>query len=262
MPQRLTRLIIVSGVGSLPAVILTLAWVMFARSSSRRAFLFGSPFAVWDVARTDLVTGSFLLHIAVTFSETALGLLVGSFIGVIVGYVLWVERRIGQMAMPYIVFVGAIPIFALAPMMIIWFGTGMLAKIVMASSTVLVVSLVSSFNTANRLMLSHEDWLHGLNASRSFALTKVIFPEALRSVFEVARLNVGFAILGAFIAEFVSSDRGLGFYILRASGLYDTPRVIFGVLMLGVLALSLTGLVYLLEMLVPALRYSKHRNGV
>jgi NitT/TauT family transport system permease protein len=247
--------------GLLPVIVFLVGWEAFSGSSTKRAFLFASPSAVLLVAWQDLKSGVILAHASATCFETVLGLAIGSVLGSIVGFSLWIDPRIGRMATPYIIVIGAIPIFAVAPLLIIWFGTGLLAKVVMASSTVFIVSLVSGYNTANRLMKTHDDWLHGLHASRTFALQHVIFPEALRSVFEVARLNVGFAILGSFIAEFISSNRGIGFYILKASGLYDTARVLFGVFALGVLALALTVILYLLERTIPALRYSGKSSG-
>ena len=240
-----------------PAIVALILWELFANSSPRRAFLFASPTRIASAAFSEFSQSAIYHHFTVTSIEVILGLIVGSILGAGLGFGLWIDRRVGRFAIAYVIGLGSIPIFAIAPLLIIWFGTGLLAKVVMAASSVFLISLVASYNQARRVSYEHAEWLSGVGASRRFALRFVIVPEAARATLEVSRLNVGFAILGAFIAEFVSSNAGLGFYILRASGLYDTARVLLGVGLLAVLALLLTGVIYLIEIMTPALRDSR-----
>ena len=242
--------------GAVPACIFLFVWEVASRTSSRRMFLFGSPSRIASVAFQDTASGRIIPHAIATFEEVVSGLALGTLAGCGVGFGLWLDRRVGKLAAPYVVIIGAVPIFAVAPQLIMWFGVGFAAKVFMSASSVFVVSLVSSNRAACAITSAHGDWLKGIRASRWFTMRHVILPEAFRSTLTLARQNVGFAILGAFIAEFVSSNRGLGYYILRAGGTFDTSRVFFGIAVLAVMALLLSCSVRLLEIAVPALRHS------
>lgn len=231
----------------LPLALFLIAWQLFSAGSDRRQFLFASPLNIARVAIDELTQGAIYMHILVTLWETVLGLILGTIFGTSVGLSLWANRTLGQYAAPYVAAIGAIPIFALAPMLIIWFGTGLAPKVIMAGFPVALVSLIQVYNGARRIDESHGEWLVGLNASRWLTLRAVIVPECTAVVFEGMKLNVGFALVGAFIGEFVVASRGLGHFILRAGGVYDTPRVLFGVILFGLLALGLTALIAVIQ---------------
>ena len=137
--------------------------------------------------------------------------------------------------------------FAIAPMMIIWFGTGLLSKVVMAGFSTAVVSLVQAYDGARNASVEQLTMAQLFGATRWELLRKVVIPSSLVWVLSGFRLNIGFALIGAFIGEFVSSEAGLGHYILRASGLYDVPRVLFGVFVMACVGLLLTGVLSLVE---------------
>jgi len=231
----------------LPAVLFLAIWQLFVQGAPRRQFFFGSPYAIIRVAVEELSAGKILEDIAVTGLEIVLGLVAGSFLGTVLGLLLWTNSRVGHLARPYITIAGSVPVFALAPMLIIWFGTGLLSKVVMAAFSTCLVSVVQAYEGARSASAEHIRLARVLGASRGQILRKIVVPSALTWVLAGFRLNIGFAVIGAFIGEFVSSERGLGHYILRAGGLYDIPRVLFGLVLLAALALALTGALNLAE---------------
>lgn len=241
----------------IPATGFLLLWEWFVSGSQKRQFLFSSPSEIFSVAIAEITQGQIFQHVYLTSLETVLGLILGGAIGITVGLILWVNKAIGEIAKPYIVVIGSIPIFALAPMLVIWFGVGLLPKVIMAAFSVCIVSIVYSYNAAMRIDEEHNDWVFGLGLNRRETLRSVIFPSSIKIAFEGMRLNVGFALIGAFIGEFVSSDSGLGYYIIKASSLYDTSRVLFGVGLLMVIGLILTKGLSTLEESIPALKESK-----
>jgi NitT/TauT family transport system permease protein len=166
---------------------------------------------------------------------------------------LWTNETVARIARPYIVIVGSIPIFAIAPMLIIWFGTDLLSKVVMSAFSVFFVALAQTYDGALFCAREYSQYAETLQAPRLRVVTKVIIPGALRWVAAGFKISIGLALVGAFIGEFVSSQVGLGHYILTAGSLYDMPRVIFGVLLLSLLALALTALVWCIERWQPQL---------
>jgi NitT/TauT family transport system permease protein len=191
--------------------------------------------------------------IGLTTSEMLVGLLLGSALGTVLGLSLWLNARMGRLFVPYIVIGGSIPIVAVAPILIMWFGTGFVAKVVLACFSTFLVAATQAFEGAQAADAERLDFAKALRATRTQMVTKIVFPSALLWVFAGLRLNVGFALIAVFIGEFVSSEAGVGRYIMRNGGLYDIPRVLFGVGILAGLALAVNALTgYLVRLWVPA----------
>lgn len=231
----------------LPAIVFLAFWQWFVADSDRLQFLFGSPAAIFRVALEEWSHAGIWHDTFVTFSEAALGLLAGTLLGTTAGLLLWGNGRIDFVTRPYIAFIGAIPIFALAPIMIMWFGIGLLSKVVMAGFAVFFVSLMQAYEGAHAIAEKHLGFARSIAAPNARIVRKIIIPGAVDWVIAGYKMNVGFALMGAFIGEFVSSESGLGNYILKASALYDTPRVLFGLFMLSTLGLLMTGLAWVLR---------------
>jgi len=226
---------------ALPGILFVIAWQLAVLGSSRREFLFGSPLAVGMVAVRELSRGNIFLDVGTTAVETILGLLLGSVAGTLLGLSVWINSRVAHIVKPYVVMLGSVPIFAVAPMMIIWFGTGLLSKIFMAAFSTCLISFSQAYEGAMSANVEHLMLAKSFRASSGQVLFKIVVPSAFAWVLAGFKLNVGFALVGAFVGEFVSSNSGVGHYILRASGLYDVPRVLFGILVLACLALTVTG---------------------
>jgi NitT/TauT family transport system permease protein len=242
-----------SAITLVPGVLCIALWHFVVSGNTRLEFLFASPALIAKTALVELTDGPIWLDIATTASEAILGLLLGSIFGCVLGLVLWTNETVARIARPYIVIVGSIPIFAIAPMLIIWFGTDLLSKVVMSAFSVFFVALAQTYDGALFCAREYSQYAETLQAPRLRVVTKVIIPGALRWVAAGFKISIGLALVGAFIGEFVSSQVGLGHYILTAGSLYDMPRVIFGVLLLSLLALALTALVWCIERWQPQL---------
>jgi NitT/TauT family transport system permease protein len=155
------------------------------------------------------------------------------------------EKHLLDHASRRAVFIGASPIFALAPMTILWFGIGLLSKIVMAGFAVFFVSLVQAHEGATATAKNYLGFAQSLGAPTPRIIAKIIVPGAIDWVMTGYKMNVGSALVGAFIGEFVSSEAGLGHYILTASALYDVPRVLFGLTLISLLALAMTAVAWI-----------------
>ncbi len=220
-----------------PALALCLVWQYCAGRSSRAAFLFGSPSLVFKYLIHYFFSGSALVDITVTSAEAFTGFIVGNAVGTILGVGLAFFPRIQVVAKPYVIMLGSIPIFALAPLMIIWFGIGFFAKFMMAFFSTFLIATVHAYNGATQANPDLVQLLMTFNASRFQIFRKVVIPSAVEWVVLSFRITIGFALLGAFIGEFISAERGLGYRILKAGALYNIPGVLSGVLLIALLAL-------------------------
>jgi NitT/TauT family transport system permease protein len=231
----------------LPALVFLTAWQLAVEDHPKLLFLFASPSAVVGVALEELGHLAIWYNIFVTFSEAALGLLFGTLLGTAAGLLLWGNGRLDAMTRPYIVFIGSIPIFALAPVTILWFGIGLLSKVVMAGFAVFFVSLLQAYEGAHAIAKQHLGFARSIKAPSARVVWKIVVPGAVDWVLAGYKMNVGAALVGAFIGEFVSSEAGLGHYILTASALYDMPRVLFGLLLISLLGLGMTAFAWLVQ---------------
>ena len=122
-------------------VVLIALWEMATGNAKLNAFLFGSPSAILEHFIKMALDGTLLVDALTTSGETLLGFGLGNLIGTVIGLALWYSRFISKIVQPYIVAIGSIPIVALAPIAIIWFGTGLASKVAMSTFSVVVVAL-------------------------------------------------------------------------------------------------------------------------
>ena len=225
-------------------------WQFATSRQALNAFLFGSPSEIWEFLVKMQQDGSLVRDATVTGMETLLGFLLGNVIGTVLGLSLWYSRFISKVMQPFIVALGSIPIVALAPIVIIWFGTGLASKLAMSTLSVVVVALVIAYKGATGVDDDQINLMRTLGAAKRQTFFKLVIPASLRDIFAGFRLTAGFALIGAILGEFMSSSDGLGHAIFKAGSLYIIPKVLAGVVVTIALALLLSFLVGRLERLL------------
>jgi NitT/TauT family transport system permease protein len=178
-------------------------------------------------------------HTLVTASEVLLGFLFAAAIGVPLGLMIvsfkWLERSL----YPLIVFFQLIPKIAVAPLFVVWFGFGPFPKVLLTFMLCFFPTLVASM-TGFRALDERVLYLTrsmGANAGQTFRYIRL--PSAIAHIFGGFKVSIVFAATGAIVAEFVGSNSGLGYLLLRATSYLDMP-LIFAVLV----ALSAIGIVF------------------
>lgn len=239
MPIRLLR--------PIPLLCFIIAWEMYVHGDAERAFFFGSPAKVLSYVIDKTIDGSLPVDFAVTFLEVVAGFILGNLIGIVVGLALWHSKIAFEIARPYILALGSAPIFALAPLLVIWFGTGIISKIIIVTLSTVFVALLQAYTGADQVSNDYLSLMKTFRATKGQVFRKIVAPSAIVWVVSAFRLNVGFSILGAFIGEFISSSAGIGHLILVASGLFDISLVLCGVLLLILIALLLNYAVGIVE---------------
>ena len=233
--------------GLLPLLIFLLFWEFLISTTERKLFLFSSPSRIFFSLKENLLNGVLVRDIFITGQEALFGFLIGNIFGAFVGLTLWYSKRIAKLARPYIIAIGSVPIFSIAPMMIMWFGTGLYAKIMMAALSTVIVAITQSYEGASQVEGQQIKLFQSFGATRFQIFIKLIVPSSLVWLFNSLKLNISFALLGAFIAEYISASEGLGHRIFKAGGTYDVSLVLASVLCIILLALFFSGIIYLIE---------------
>lgn len=225
----------------------TLAWEVAAQWSGLPAFILPTPQGVALRAWQSLADGSLALHAGTTLLEVALGLALGGGTACVLGY--WLARSplLEKLLSPYLVASQAVPVVAIAPLLVIWFGPGLFSKVLVCALTVFLPVLVNTVVGLRQAPQSLRDLMLSLRATRGQMLRYLEFPAALPVLLGGLRIGATLAVIGAVVGEFVGSDRGLGFLVNVGRGQYDTALVFVAVFTLVGMALAMYGLVLWLE---------------
>lgn len=222
---------------AIPLIAFILLWEALVHGNSQLIFFFGLPSKIATYLYIKTIDGSLPTDFVITFIETLAGFIIGNFFGTVIGLGLWYSKTAFLISKPYIIALGSAPIFALAPLLIIWFGTGIFSKIMIAAFSTVFIALLQSYTGASEVSNDYLRLMQTFGATKHQTFRKVVAPSAAVWVISAFKINVGFALLGAFIGEFISSNKGLGHLILVASGLFDISLVLCGVLLLICIAL-------------------------
>jgi NitT/TauT family transport system permease protein len=231
-------------------VAFLLFWEHMTSRNSATAFMFGSPSAIAGFLGQMARDGSLWRDLYVTGGETLLGFFVGNLTGTVIGLSLWYSRFVSRVVEPFVIAIGSIPIIALAPIIIIWFGTGLISKVAMSTLSVVIVALVTSYKGAVGVDPDQINLMRTLGASKFQIFRKLVVPASLTDIFAGLKLTVGFALIGAIVGEFMSSSEGLGHAIFKAGSLYIIPKVFAALVATIALALVLTFIVGKIERLL------------
>ncbi len=234
---------------SVPAALLAalLAWDGLSHWASLPAFILPPPGAVWARLLTAIHDGSLADASLVTLTEVLSGLALGMSVAVVVGYALAKSRTAERLMSPYIVASQSIPIVAIAPLLVIWFGAGRLSKVLISALIVFFPILVNTVVGVRSVPADLRDLMRSLRATRWQTLTKLEMPAALPVLFGGLKIGATLSVIGAVVGEFVGADEGLGFLVNVGRGLYDTALVFVATFALIAMALVLYGLVAWLE---------------
>lgn len=222
-------------------------WDLLTRYSGIPNFILPSPLSVWTRFLKAMNDGSLPQHTAITLTEIVLGLIVGVTFATIVGYTLAKSRSLEKVLSPYLVASQAIPVIAIAPLLVIWLGDGILSKVVICALIVFFPVLVNTIVGVRAVPTALYDLMNSLHASRAQILWKVEVPSSLPVFLGGLRIGATLSVIGAIVGELVDAESGLGFLLQLGDFQYDTPMVFVAVFTLIALALMLYGIVRVLE---------------
>jgi len=238
-------------------VLLTLLlWTLIVRLGNYPTFILPGPGDVYRKLALVLGDGLLWRHARITLVEISGGLALGLSAATALGYGMAKSRALERFLAPYIVASQSIPIVALAPLLVIWFGTGRLSKVLVCALTIFFPMLVNTIVGVRSVDPDLAALIRSLKATRwqTFAMLEV--PSALPMLLGGLKVSVTLSVIGAVVGEFVAADRGLGFLINVARGNFDTPLMFVALLTLVVMAL----LLYLVVVLAESLLLHRRRS--
>ncbi len=238
-----------SGVALLPFTLaLTIfLWYVIVWVGDLQPFILPTPGLIMTRFIRTLQDGSLFRHFGITLFEVVSGLILGTILATGTGYILAKSPHLERILSPYIVASQSVPIVAIAPLLIIWFGSGMLSKVLICALIVFFPILINTVVGVRAVPEDLYDLMRSLQADRWQIFYKLEVPSALPVLLGGLRIGATLAVIGAVVGEFVGSDRGLGFLINVGRGQYDIALVFVSVFSLVFMALVLYGLVVLVE---------------
>ncbi len=211
------------------------------------AFFWSKPSDVYATLIKFFAGGDAWTDIGYTFQETIYGFLLGTASGSLLGLSFWWSRNYAAVVQPYMICFHSLPKLALAPLVILVFGIGLASKIAIATALTIIVSALTSYAGVKALDPDQERLFYSLGASRMQVFRKLVVPFCLPWVISVLRVNIGLALTGAIVGEFIAAQHGLGRAILYAGSTYDIALVWVVSLVLSTLAVVMYAAVSWLE---------------
>ncbi len=223
--------------GFLSIVAGLLLWEILARLLLENELLIPPPSSVvrsfWKLAST----GQLNRHFAATVLEFTYGFAAACVVGIALGYLMGMYKWFDEWMDPWIATLYSIPIITVVPLIIIWFGLGMLSKVIVVFKITAVEIIL---NTAAGIKTIDPVWLEvskSLRLSRWETTYKIRLPAALPYIVTGMRLGVGRALLGVIIAELLASNAGLGYLLRDASETWDSPKLFVTVVLLAAMGI-------------------------
>jgi NitT/TauT family transport system permease protein len=222
-------------------------WEIGVRAGRIDPFFWSQPSAIWRTAIVFVTQGSALYDTWFTVSATLAGFLVGTVSGAAVGLAFWWSRNVSAVLEPFVIVFHAVPKLAFAPLIILVFGIGIGSKVALAVALTAVISILAAHGGVKAVDEDLVRLMYSLGASRWQVFAKVVVPSSMPWIISSMRINIGMALAGTIVGEFVSSQHGLGKLILYAGSTYEMALIWVGIIVLSAVAVGMYAAVVRLE---------------
>lgn len=219
-------------------VLFIVLWEVSANRKWIDSFFFSSPSRVARCFVDQIRHNAMLSHIGVTLLETVLSFLLVIAFSLLISTLLWHSRKLSEILEPYLVVLNSLPKSALAPLFIVWLGTGTRTIIVAGMSVAVFGSIISFYTGFQQVDSEKITLIYTLGGARRDAFLKVVLPGSVPILLSTAKVNIGLALVGVIIGEFLAARRGLGYLIIYGSQVFQLDMVITSIIVLCVIALG------------------------
>ena len=211
-------------------------WELLTQAKLIDSFLISSPSKIINKLILYINNGEIIKHVGISLLEVMLGMIVGTILGIIVASMLWFSERLAKILDPFIMVLNALPKTALAPIMIIWAGTGVKGIVVVALSILLVITIISTYNYMINIEEEKIKMMKSFNATKIQIFFKLVIPSNYINIINIVKINIGMAWIGVIVGEFLVSRAGIGYLIMYGGQVFDMDLVMMGVFVLAILA--------------------------
>ncbi|MEZ3507334.1 MAG: ABC transporter permease [Lachnospiraceae bacterium] len=222
-------------------------WELAAAKEWIDVFFFSSPSGIVLYLYQMLVDHSFFTNTGITLLETIISFLLVTLLSLLAATLLWYANSLAEVLEPYLVVLNSLPKSALAPLLIVWLGTGTNTIIVAGISVAVfgsIINLYTGFCQADPEMLK---LIYTLGGNRRDALIKVILPSSIPLILSNMKVNIGLSLVGVIIGEFLAARQGLGYLIIYGSQVFQLNMVITSIIILCAIAMAFYKLIQSME---------------
>lgn len=236
-----------AGLRLLVGLVLVVAWEGVVLLNLSTPFWISQPRLLAMRLVEDLLSADFWYHAGVTLYETVLGLASGAILGGISGYFLARHKLLDIALEPYLAALYSLPRVALAPLFILWFGIGLLSKVMLAVSIVYFIMHYSVYSGVKNVDPDLINAVRTMGAKEGYLTRHIVLPSCVPFIFSGLRISLGMALIGTVIGEMIASQKGMGRLIAVASGNFDTTGLFSTFVMLAAMAMLLGALMKAVE---------------
>ncbi|MCM1160940.1 MAG: ABC transporter permease [Roseburia sp.] len=211
------------------------------------AFFFSSPSRIVSCFLSMAKDFTIFRHIGITLFETIASFLLVILISLLVTIILWYFKKLSEIVEPFLVVLNSLPKSALAPLFIVWLGSGIPTIIVAGISVAIFGSIINLYTGFHQVDEDKIKLIHTLGGTKWHVLTKVVIPSNLPTILSNMKVNIGLSLVGVVIGEFIGAREGLGYLIIYGSQVFKLDWVIMSIVILCLVAVSLYQGITLIE---------------
>lgn len=234
-------------------------WQIIADKGIINTFIFSSPKKIIETIYSLYKSNDLFIHIWVTTYETLISFIIGTFIGITIATIMWLNRFIAKVIEPYLTVLNSLPKVALGPIIIIWCGSGIKSIIIMAlliSTIITIINVYHAFTEVDNIKLK---LMKSFKASKFFIYKNLILPGSKKAILNTLIINISMSLIGVIMGEFLVSKQGIGYIIMYGSQIFNLNLVITGIILLSIMSVLLYYLIKYLEK-ISNKKYSKKRE--
>lgn len=217
-------------------VFFLVLWETAARLGWINDFIFSSPVRMTKALMKMVQTGEIFHHTLITLLETLVSFLFVIGCGLLTAILMWGIKPLSDIMEPYIVTLNSLPKSALAPVLIVWLGTGYKTIIVTAVSVSVFGTILSLYTSFAETSPEKIKLITTLGGTRKDILTKLILPGSIPVIISCMKVNIGLCLVGVIIAEFLVANAGLGYVIIYNSQIFKMDLVLLSICLLCIMA--------------------------
>ncbi len=239
--------IIIITIRILILVVFLASWEFLSRFHVIDPFFFSSPSRILQYLPRVNMNGNILVHTGVTLYEIMISFILTIALSLGVAILLWLFPNASKVLEPYLVAMNSLPKSALAPLLIVWLGTGTRTIIIAGISVAIFGSIIQLYSGFRECDVKGTKLILTLGGNRLCCLRKVILPGSIPIILSNLKVNIGLCLVGVIIGEFLASRRGLGYLIIYSSQVFRLDILIMSIMILCLIALILYFLLNRLE---------------
>jgi len=214
------------------AVWQLVSWVIAAPT-----YVLPSPYITLQTLLKD--GGVLAAHLSATISATAAGLALAVVAGLLVAMIMRASATLGQLIYSHMVLSQAVPLIAIAPVILIWFGLGLVAKMIIVAAVCFFPIAVNTYEAFRTVSKEYVNYLTTLDASRWQRYRHLLIPATLPGIFAGAKIAATYCVLGAVVGEWLGGVRGIGIYMTRALQSFRTDKLFAAILVVMVVSYAI-----------------------